>query len=60
MNFISFEMNETERYVVLIKSRGCLYIPNGPVYKCALPQTHLIFKLSETRSKTPSPPFLPV
>lgn len=39
---------------MLEKSRGCLYIPNnhgtlrnGPEYKCALPQTHLPFQVSE-------------
>lgn len=47
-------MNETEKYDVL-KKVGVAYISpnhhttfrNGPVYKCALPQTHLPFKLSE-------------
>lgn len=51
-------MNETEKYDVL-KKVGVAYISpnhhttfrNGPVYKCALPQTHLPFKLSEIRSK---------
>ena len=29
---------------------------NGPVHKCALPSVHLIFKISEARSRTPTRP----
>lgn len=45
--------------VVYVFPNNCSTFRNGPVYLCALPQTHLIFTLSETRSKTPSPPLLP-